>query len=128
MAALSLGSAEYRAMHSLVRKERGIATLQQCVSCTNTAREWSWIHNSDPLDVMNYRPMCNSCHKKYDIALVDTSKWKSLKNAAKLDKEDIPEIRQMVASGRSQADVAYVFGVDKGVISKIIRGLIWKDA
>ena len=119
---------EYQAIHKQVRSSRGLAALQKCVDCTGDASEWSWIHDTDPSDVASYEPRCASCHRLYDLAGVPREASLGLKNAAKLDIGDIPEIRKMISAGQKQVDIAYIYGVDKGVISKIARGIIWKDA
>lgn len=63
------GSFEYKAFHNrTLPRARGEAKQFKCIykRCNNQAKEWSWIHGTNPYHVKNYRPMCVSCHRKYD--------------------------------------------------------------
>lgn len=44
----------------------------------------------------------------------------------KLENADIKEIRQLVASGRTQESVGRMFGVTQAIVSKIARRQLWK--
>lgn len=74
----------YNALHSRVKRDRGLPALHQCVGCGNRAEEWSYDH-SDPneiisdetgsvgfpysLDEQRYEPRCVACHRAYDSSL-----------------------------------------------------------
>jgi hypothetical protein len=55
----------YFGCHRRVRTQRGRAADQTC-ECGKRARHWAHIHGTDPSDVQNYKPMCQSCHYRYD--------------------------------------------------------------
>lgn len=66
----------YKNAHNAVRRERGPASLSQCVWCWGDADHWSYDH-ADPnecvdgrrrysTDTAHYRPMCARCHRTYD--------------------------------------------------------------
>lgn len=55
----------YFGCHRRVRSVRGRAGDQTC-PCGNPAHDWAHIHETDPADPQNYRPMCRSCHFAYD--------------------------------------------------------------
>ena len=71
----------YRGAHIRVRKRRGAASRQHCVECGRLAQHWAYDH-ADPHELIDprgrrysgdpqhYRPMCVSCHKKADLALL----------------------------------------------------------
>jgi hypothetical protein len=48
--------------------------------------------------------------------------------AAKLTDDQIVKIRQAVAGGAKQADVAAEYGVSQGLVSGIVNGHRWKHA
>lgn len=54
------------ARHLRVIRARGKAAEHPCVDCGGTARDWSQIHDADPLVVTNYEPRCRRCHRRYD--------------------------------------------------------------
>jgi hypothetical protein len=56
----------YYGAHRRVRTARGPAKFQTCVGCGEGARHWAHIHDTDPADPQNYRPMCPPCHFEYD--------------------------------------------------------------
>lgn len=56
----------YFGAHRRVRKTRGPAKFQTCVDCGKAALHWAHIHDTDPTDPQNYRPMCARCHYAYD--------------------------------------------------------------
>ena len=49
----------------------------------------------------------------------------SQKAQAKLEEQDIPEIRRLRAAGLSYLGIARIMGVNKGLISMVCRGLRW---
>lgn len=57
---------EYQARHRRVLYQRGRAAEQTCVICEKQAAHWAHTHGTDPDDPQNYRPMCQSCHQRYD--------------------------------------------------------------
>jgi hypothetical protein len=56
----------YYGCHRRVRKARGRAADQVCVTCGSQARHWAHIRDMDPGDPQNYQPMCQGCHWTYD--------------------------------------------------------------
>lgn len=65
----------YNGAHQRVRKHRGKASDHVC-ECGDGAEHWAAIHEACELveqdmpysaDVNNYKPMCVSCHKAYDL-------------------------------------------------------------
>jgi hypothetical protein len=76
----------YKAIHKRLRRLRGRASDHACVGCGGQAQEWSYDHNdlnevqgvhrgrpvavSD--DPMHYQPRCSSCHRYYDMAVIET--------------------------------------------------------
>lgn len=64
------GESTYWTKHRWVSRERGLASNYPCVACGGVAKEWSQIHGTDGADPQNhYRPMCKSCHGKYDASI-----------------------------------------------------------
>lgn len=61
-------SALYQRQHKAMRKARGRADAQACITCEGQACDWAWIHDTDPAVVDNYQPMCRFCHQTYDRA------------------------------------------------------------
>jgi hypothetical protein len=59
-------SVSYGARHARVRVARGKAKEHQCVECGRPAQVWAQIHDTDGLDPMDYKPMCQKCHLTYD--------------------------------------------------------------
>lgn len=56
----------YFGAHDRVRKQRGVAKSHLCVECGKQARDWAQTHGTTGLEVAHYRPMCHSCHFRYD--------------------------------------------------------------
>jgi len=46
---------------------------------------------------------------------------------AKLTLEQVTRLRQQHAEGATPADLSAEFGVNRGTISKIVRGITWRD-
>lgn len=77
----------YTKAHRRIARLRGKATSYACVDCEKPAQEWALDHSGedpgrvlDPVlnvyystDVMRYRPMCRSCHRKYDYLVMRTT-------------------------------------------------------
>jgi hypothetical protein len=71
-------SITYATAHKRVHKARGRAKDHTCAECPKVAAHWSYDH-SDPneardhrgmaysADISRYRPLCISCHKKFDM-------------------------------------------------------------
>lgn len=70
-------AASYFAIHQRLKAERGRATKYACTECDGRARHWAY-DNADPnerkddggrysTDLNHYRPMCVSCHRKFDF-------------------------------------------------------------
>lgn len=75
----------YAAMHQRLRTDRGPATRHRCVDCNNPAEQWSYDH-ADPdertedgmpysLQVEHYQARCVRCHKRFDLAQLQSSGW-----------------------------------------------------
>ena len=69
--------ATYRALHSRIARDRGVASSHPCVDCGTRAQHWSYTHNyphelTSPggqpysMDVDNYEPRCSTCHALFD--------------------------------------------------------------
>jgi len=56
----------YSTRHWRVVQARGKAREYDCVRCGRQAQEWSQIHGKSGESPNHYRPMCCSCHQKYD--------------------------------------------------------------
>ena len=64
----------YDDVHKRTQKLRGKAATRPCVDCGNfPARDWSHIHDTDPMNHYNYEPRCRRCHLQYDM----TEEWRS---------------------------------------------------
>lgn len=116
-------NAKYLARHVRVRTARGSASDYEC-ECGKTAKEWAHLHDTNPFEPVNYKPLCVKCHRAYDAPSV-------LKGEnhprAKLSAEDIQQIREQYAlGGKTQVTLAAEFGVLQGTIHKIVSRKIWK--
>lgn len=72
-------AATYNAIHIRLRKVRGQASLLPCISCGAKAQHWAYDH-ADPaevrgaddlpysLDFAHYQPMCQPCHRRFDVS------------------------------------------------------------
>ena len=56
----------YWGAHRRVRRARGPAKYQTCVTCGKDAQHWAHIHDTDPASPQNYQAMCARCHTAYD--------------------------------------------------------------
>lgn len=59
------GTKEYGRVHEKLYKIRGKAKNYTC-QCGKPAQCWSWTHDTDPLNIYNYRARCYKCHNDYD--------------------------------------------------------------
>ena len=68
----------YGTAHERIRKTRGSASDHRCSDCGGVAAQWAYDHE-DPderhsdlgsysTDPSHYRPLCVSCHKRFDLA------------------------------------------------------------
>lgn len=53
--------------HARIKSERGKASEHKCEHCkVKQAEQWAHIHDTDQLDINNYKPLCRKCHYWYD--------------------------------------------------------------
>lgn len=114
----------YSANHHRVYRHRGAASGHGCARCTKQATQWAHIHDCDPAVPSNYMPLCRSCHAKYDGAAPPTRTGLKPSNAAFTD-EQAEQIRALVRSGVSQAEVARRMGCIKQVVWRIVHGVAY---
>jgi len=107
-----------RAMHQRIKKIKGSASEYACASCGVPADHWSYDH-ADPdekksaagpysLDVEHYRPLCVTCHKRFDNTI----------NPVKPKPVDPNEIQRMHAEGIRVTPMAKLLGVGTGRINR----------
>ena len=91
----------YDAVHQRVRSSRGPASRQQCVNCGHQAAHWAYDHGDGKelyervngsvtpysLDIERYQPMCSPCHKRFDLAHLDSVGHISAADKAMPEKE-----------------------------------------
>ena len=119
--ALVTDSPEYRRVHRLWNKKYGHPTNYLCEYCDRQARVKGWIHGKDPKLVESYVPMCRMCHNTYDEISRGECNYH-----AKLNEDDVVEIRCKYATGKyTQANLAYVYGVTRSTITRIINKTRW---
>lgn len=128
---LVLNSPAYHQAHRSVRKARGNADEHPCKACGQQAKHWAYQHDTDPLDVANYEPMCVSCHFAYDGVRFDNNygntNLQGVKHwAVKLCEEDVTEIRKRCAAGQSQSSLAKEYGVSPMTISDVVSRKTWR--
>jgi len=64
-----VNSAEYQRYHRAVRHTYGQPWDYYCVrECGRLARDWAWIHGTNPANPDNYMTLCRWCHQEYDRA------------------------------------------------------------
>jgi hypothetical protein len=113
--------ATYRSRHGRVYAKHGKASDYQCVDCTKSAQHWSQVHGTTGLNPDEYEPRCVSCHSNYDGNNVGQNHPR-----AKLDEEDVLEIRQLIVDGRKLVDIAFIYDIDEATVSNIKHRRIWK--
>ncbi len=127
--ALETNSAAYSAVHKKLRATFGSASKFKCL-CNRPARSWAWKHDTDPNDIDNYMPMCNSCHVKYDDSGFKPGHTESQgvkHHKAKLTEQDVLDIRARYAVGDiKQYEIAKIYGVTQPTINAIINRKIWQ--
>jgi hypothetical protein len=126
-------SASYEARHVRVRKSRGKA--DHCYNhelglraCTSTTYSWSQLHGSDGLDpLLDYYPLCATCHHAYDQAGVPLPSIQGSKHpSAKLTEEIVAECRsRRYDAGETVTALALEFGVSISVMSHALTGRNW---
>lgn len=126
------GSTEYKNIHSQLRRKRGKASDNLCEeNCGNFAKEWAWIHNTDPFNLDNYAAMCQSCHSKYDFQdgrLPQLVKCGENNGRAKFSLEEILKIREDYAkSDTSHRKLAEKYKTSRSHIARIINGVSWRE-
>lgn len=109
----------YNRVHARVRRDRGTAKRHLC-DCGNQAYDWASIKNTCMDNPDNYKPMCKKCHRRYDGFVEENH------HSAKLDREDVKEIRILLNDGFTQAEIAAFFGVNKSTVRDIKTRKIWK--
>ena len=112
----------YKGMHRRLERERGKAADFGCINgCLEASGfEWAHTHGTDPHNVMNYRPMCLGCHRRYDCG-------GAKQYGAKLTWEQVEEIRALAYFGISQPRLAKMYGVKcHSTIGRIVRVETWK--
>jgi hypothetical protein len=105
-----------RGLHLRVIRAKGWASEWPCVSCkkTNTKKwcmDWSRIHGRSGRDIEDYEPMCRKCHMLYDRST--------------LKADDVIQIRELIADGHPQTQIAYIFNVSQMTIRRINTGQTW---
>lgn len=83
--------AGYEAAHKRVSRARGKAREHGCAHCPQPATNWAFMHGSSgelpagtqrngrphgpySLDVNDYIPLCQTCHRRYDVGMSIVSK------------------------------------------------------
>ncbi len=96
---------EYQRRHRRNVAARGPAKLQKCAPCAaagidKQARDWSYVHGTDPDDVMNYVPRCRKCHIAYDPTAghhtPHTEETKALLSQKNRGYEHTPEAKEKI--------------------------------
>jgi hypothetical protein len=83
------------------------------VDCAKPANDWSQRKDTSGKSPKDYEPRCDHCHHIYDGI------------GRKLSPEDVLEIREMLKTGRTHADIAYIFEVSPKTITAIKNGRNW---
>ena len=119
----------YAWAHKLVQREKGPARDYGCADCDGQATEWSYDGlDSDELvepeagmryslNPDHYQPRCHGCHTVFDGHFGEGN------GRAKLTDAQCREIRTSLSAGATQQELADLFGVSQGHISRIKRGL-----
>ncbi len=111
----------YSNNHHRTYRERGKAREYLCAqNCGRQATQWAQTHGTDGTSSGDYRPLCRSCHAKYDGAIPPSQVGKKPANAAFSD-DQAEEIRALVASGVPQAEVARQYGCVKQIVWRIVH-------
>jgi len=110
----------YNACHLRVRYRRGPARDHSCADCGGQARHWSLIDGRDGESPEDYRPLCVSCHYRYDGV---GNRPGERNSTARLTNAQVLAIWARRAEG--QAALGREFGVAPQTINAIIHGWRW---
>ena len=126
---------EYQRRHRRNVAARGEAKLQKCAPCAaagidKQARDWSYVHGTDPDDVMNYVPRCRKCHIAYDPTAghhtphsEETKALLSQKNRGYVHTpEAVEKIRAAARNPSPEARAKMAAGGRKGVAARKVAG------
>lgn len=123
-------SLTYSALHQRLRKVCGPASACTCELCPKQATQWSQIHDTDGTDLhAHYRPLCRSCHARYDLAGCRPAPWREgvAPTNAKLAASEVLEIRELLEAGRTGYSIAKDFSAAKNVpftnMKQIVYGI-----
>lgn len=116
-------SASYDAFHLRVYKERGKPKSCEVCGC-HDKKYYDWANlTGNYSNVNDYKRMCRSCHRKYDISRrpADEVREEMSAKSRKIDTEKIIRIRELRSSGVLLSDIASLFGISDGTVSGICR-------
>ena len=111
----------YCQRHKRVGQVRGKASNYFCVDCGKVADDWSQTHGTSGYDPQDYEPRCTPCHRAYDRETIARGERNGY---SKLTESIVRDIRS--AKGISGAELARIYGVHPGTISKIRLGQSWQ--
>lgn len=114
------GTPEYKRVHKDLLSRRGKAANQTCVDCASSAKDWSYVHDTDPTDVENYVPRCQSCHRKYDYGINGN-------HLAKLTDDQVREIRAKYRAGATRKELAVEYGIAPSTAANVALGIKYKN-
>ena len=122
---MALESSTYHTNHQRVYRTRGKARNYPCArECGRQSTQWAQVHGTDGSNPDEYTPMCRSCHAKYDGAIPPSQLGKKPANSMFTD-EQAAEMRALVASGISQAEVARRYGCVRQVVWRVVHGVAY---
>lgn len=115
-----------QANHRRLTRYRGAAKQHSCVDCGEPARDWSWIHNTNPVCHENYEPRCRRCHVMYDGHNISTHI--GVKNGrAILSEDDVLEIRKLHRTGgHTRTELAAIYGISVNTLKDVVAHKSWK--
>lgn len=120
MKKLIWGTPKYKYVHNRLRSVRGLASDSKCVDCEDWAKDWSYIHGKDPMDIMGYVARCQSCHRKYDYSVEGNHR-------AKLTEDQVREIRFKYANGSTRKQLAIEYGIAQSTAANVALGIKYKN-
>ncbi len=102
--------------HYNVQQERGKASTYLCEGgCQGRARDWAYVHGTDPKNVNNYVPLCRSCHKLYDGG-----------SSKRFTDDQIREMRRLHSEGWGTTGIAARFHVTPTQAHRVTSRQIYK--
>lgn len=120
MKKLIWGTPEYKKVHREIQKNRGSASEHSCVDCNGPAKDWCHRFDTEPTNVLNYDPRCQSCHRKYD--------YKHYGNhTAKLSDDQVRSIREKYAKGYTRKEIASEYGIAESTAANVALGIKYKN-